>query len=126
MDNKTGNLGSKVSVSREGYKVVVSTKDESTDKKVVSKRYIKYCASSRATSNRLFWDCSGATWTTRARDMSADPSLPPPPPSPAPPFACTVTKKYLKKNEIRDYIKVNSSSKGVYELRYFKTAEDAE
>ena len=35
-----------------------------------------------------------------------------------------MTKKYLKKNEIRDYIRVIASNKHTYELRYFKTAED--
>jgi len=83
VDNKKGNLGSKVAVAREGNKVSVSTKDGEGSSKhkdhVVSKRYIKY-----------------------------------------------LTKKYLKKNEIRDYIRVIASGKLTYELRYFKTGEEAE
>lgn len=41
-----------------------------------------------------------------------------------------LTKKYLKKNNIRDYLRVVSSDKASYQLRYFniqnEDAEDAE
>lgn len=36
-----------------------------------------------------------------------------------------LTKKYLKKNNLRDYIRVVANGKSVYELRYFMVnAED--
>ena len=34
-----------------------------------------------------------------------------------------LTKKYLKKQQLRDYVHVVASSKGMYELRYFNIAE---
>lgn len=35
-----------------------------------------------------------------------------------------LTRKYLAKNSLRDYIRVISSSKNAYELRYFKTQSE--
>jgi len=35
-------------------------------------------------------------------------------------------RKYLKKNELRDYLRVIANSKAGYELRYFKMAEEEE
>ena len=39
-----------------------------------------------------------------------------------------LTKKFLKKNNLRDYIRVVASNKSSYELRYFQinTGEDEE
>ena len=39
-----------------------------------------------------------------------------------------LTKKYLKKHNVRDWLRVIASSKdrNVYELRYFNIADDAE
>jgi len=37
-----------------------------------------------------------------------------------------LTKKYLKKNQLRDWLRVVSTSKGVYELRFFNVSADAE
>ena len=39
-----------------------------------------------------------------------------------------LTKKYLKKQQLRDYLHVVASAKGAYELRYFKLGggDDAE
>merc|ERR1711971_463731 len=38
-----------------------------------------------------------------------------------------LTKKYLKKQQLRDYVHVVASSKGMYELRYFNIPDnDAE
>ena len=49
------------------------------------------------------------------------PSLSPPPPR----YLKYLTKKYLKKNNLRDYIRVVANGKSVYELRYFMVnAED--
>merc|ERR1711918_267311 len=64
VDGKTGNLGEKVTISREKAKVFV------TAELPFSKRYLKY-----------------------------------------------LTKKYLKKQQLRDYVHVVASSKGMYELR---------
>ncbi|KAI9208934.1 putative 60S ribosomal protein L22 [Polychytrium aggregatum] len=33
-----------------------------------------------------------------------------------------LTKKYLKKNQLRDWLRVIATSKGAYELRYFNVA----
>lgn len=37
-----------------------------------------------------------------------------------------LTKRYLKKQDVREYIRVIASSKTGYELKFFKVAEDAE
>jgi hypothetical protein len=34
------------------------------------------------------------------------------------------TKKFLKKNQLRDWLRVVSTSKGVYELRFFNVVND--
>jgi large subunit ribosomal protein L22e len=34
------------------------------------------------------------------------------------------TKKFLKKHQLRDWIRVVSTSKGVYELRFFNVVND--
>lgn len=36
------------------------------------------------------------------------------------------TKKFLKKNQLRDWLRVVSTSKGVYQLRFFNVVNDAE
>ena len=36
------------------------------------------------------------------------------------------TKKFLKKQQLRDWLRVVSTSKGVYELRFFNVMNDAE
>ena len=35
-----------------------------------------------------------------------------------------LTKKYLKKNSLRDWLRVVASDKHVYELRYFQINDD--
>ncbi|KAL7272707.1 60S ribosomal protein L22 [Rhizina undulata] len=37
-----------------------------------------------------------------------------------------LTKKFLKKNQLRDWLRVVSTSKGVYELRFFNVVNDAD
>lgn len=37
-----------------------------------------------------------------------------------------LTKKFLKKQMLRDYIRVIANGKSTYELRYFNVEEDAE
>ena len=34
------------------------------------------------------------------------------------------TKKFLKKNQLRDWLRVVSTKKGVYELRFFNVATE--
>jgi len=34
------------------------------------------------------------------------------------------TKKFLKKNQLRDWLRVVSTSKGVYELKFFNVVND--
>lgn len=41
-------------------------------------------------------------------------------------FAQYLTKKYLKRNMLRDFIRVVSSRDTVYELRYFQLPQDEE
>ncbi|OJJ51702.1 hypothetical protein ASPZODRAFT_88369 [Penicilliopsis zonata CBS 506.65] len=36
-----------------------------------------------------------------------------------------LTKKYLKKQQLRDWLRVVSTSKGVYELRFYNVVDDA-
>ena len=67
VDNKTGNLGSSVTVSTDKESIVVEAKI------TFSKRYLKY-----------------------------------------------LTKKYLKKQDLKEFLRVISVSKNVYALRYFK------
>ena len=35
-----------------------------------------------------------------------------------------LTKKFLKKQQLRDWLRVVSTSKGVYELRFFNVVND--
>jgi large subunit ribosomal protein L22e len=37
---------------------------------------------------------------------------------------CYRTKKFLKKQQLRDWLRVVSTSKGVYELRFFNVVND--
>ncbi|KLU83822.1 60S ribosomal protein L22 [Magnaporthiopsis poae ATCC 64411] len=37
-----------------------------------------------------------------------------------------LTKKFLKKQQLRDWLRVVSTSKGVYELKFFNVVNDAE
>ena len=67
VDNKTGNLGSAVTVSAEKEQIVVEAKI------AFSKRYLKY-----------------------------------------------LTKKYLKKQDLKEFLRVIAVSKNTYALRYFK------
>ncbi|MCJ1251546.1 hypothetical protein MMC30_008781 [Trapelia coarctata] len=39
-------------------------------------------------------------------------------------FAMLSTKKFLKKQQLRDWLRVVSTSKGVYELRFFNVVND--
>merc|ERR1719198_1016617 len=67
VENKTGNLGSSVTVSTDRDSIVVESKIP------FSKRYLKY-----------------------------------------------LSKKYLKKQELKEFLRVIATSKNAYELRYFK------
>merc|ERR1712050_131076 len=73
VEGKTGNLGEKVTISREKSKIHVSAEAP------FSKRYLKY-----------------------------------------------LSKKYLKKQQLRDFLRVVAPSKTSYELRYFNINEDNE
>jgi large subunit ribosomal protein L22e len=67
VNGKAGDLGTKVQISREKAKIIV------TAELPFSKRYLKY-----------------------------------------------LSKKYLKKQQLRDFLHVIATSKGAYELKYFK------
>jgi large subunit ribosomal protein L22e len=73
VNGKAGNLGTKVSISREKTKLVV------TAELPFSKRYLKY-----------------------------------------------LTKKYLKKQQLRDYLRCVNSSKTAYVLRYYKVEDQGD
>ncbi len=73
VNGKAGELGSKVTITRDKTKIVVNAELP------FSKRYLKY-----------------------------------------------LTKKYLKKQQLRDFLHVIASSKGAYELRYFKVSGGAD
>lgn len=70
VNNKTGNLGDKVVISRKNAVVTVATIVP------MSKAYLKF-----------------------------------------------LTKKYLKKNQLRDYLRVTATEKRGYVLKYFKTGK---
>jgi large subunit ribosomal protein L22e len=70
---KAGQLGSKVTITRDKTKVLVAAELP------FSKRYLKY-----------------------------------------------LTKKYLKKQQLRDFLRVVASSSGAYELKYFKINSNEE
>ena len=72
-DGKKNNLGDKITVTTEGYNVVITSKDK------FSKRYIKY-----------------------------------------------LSKKYLKKQEMRDYLRVLAHGKNAYQLKYFEVNQGEE
>jgi len=71
VEGKTGNLGEKITVSRDKNKIHISAEAP------FSKRYLKYLA-----------------------------------------------KKYLKKQQLRDFLRVVAPNKTSYELRYFNINED--
>merc|ERR1712146_740739 len=73
VDGKTGNLGEKVTVSRDKAKIQISAEAP------FSKRYLKY-----------------------------------------------LSKKYLKMQQLRDFLRVVAPNKTSYELRYFNINEDNE
>merc|ERR1719487_856947 len=73
VEGKTGNLGEKISISRDKAKIQVNAEAP------FSKRYLKY-----------------------------------------------LTKKYLKKQQLRDFLHVIAPSKTSYELRYFNINDDKE
>ena len=72
VDNKTGNLGSKVSVTVDKTKIKVDAELP------FSKRYLKW-----------------------------------------------LTKKYLKKQQLRDYLRVVATNKDTYELQYYKVDQES-
>eukprot|EP00922_Rhytidocystis_sp_ex-Travisia-forbesii_P004940 GHVS01007229.1.p1 GENE.GHVS01007229.1~~GHVS01007229.1.p1 ORF type:complete len:125 (-),score=23.76 GHVS01007229.1:160-534(-) len=73
VDNKTGNMGDRVTVTRDKAKITVNAELP------FAKRYLKY-----------------------------------------------LTKKYLKKHQLRDYLRVLASGQNVYELRYYEMHQQAE
>ena len=72
-EGKKNNLGDKISVTTEGYNIVVTAKEK------LNKRYLKY-----------------------------------------------LSKKYLKKQDMRDYIRVIANGKSSYQLRYFNVNQGDE
>mmetsp|Transcript_68171 Transcript_68171/g.142074 ORF Transcript_68171/g.142074 Transcript_68171/m.142074 type:complete len:131 (+) Transcript_68171:44-436(+) len=71
VDGKAGNLGDKVTVTKDKSKIIVQAES------AFSKRYLKYLA-----------------------------------------------KKYLKKNQMRDFLRVVSTNKATYELKYYNIQEN--
>ena len=71
VDGKVGNLGDKVTISKDKFSIVVSAKID------FSKRYLKY-----------------------------------------------LTKKYLKKQDVREFLRVVATSKNQYEVRFIQTDND--
>ena len=110
MDNRVGNLGDTVTISQVGdgkIEVVAHTQ--------FSGRYLKYLwvVSSHA-SYSTNTTMEGATYTLSVIVEANT-------------FRNRRTKKFLKKQQLRDWLRVVSTSPGVYELRFFNTVnEDAE
>ena len=154
LENKKGALGEKVAVAHEGATVTVSVKDDAR----VSKRYVKCALARRARRGREAvgrrWRLMEAASTMRARRRALGASLTPssPLPSATPSSTADLTKKYLRKEQVRkrarprsarvlrafsppppspsspqvrNYIRVIANGKSGYLLKYFKTADDA-
>ena len=95
VEGRTGNLGDVIQISQQGDgKIEVIAHQE------FSGRYLKYLyvhMRIRATSKS---GLGGQLLTQRS------------------------TKKFLKKQQLRDWLRVVSTSKGVYELRFFNVVND--
>jgi large subunit ribosomal protein L22e len=95
VDGRVGNLGDVVQISQSG-----EGKIEVVAHKEFSGRYLKYL-------------CVHLHFIllSRGQEMVADDAV------------CR-TKKFLKKQQLRDWLRVVSTSKGVYELRFFNVVND--
>ncbi|KAF8443451.1 ribosomal protein L22e [Terfezia claveryi] len=98
VDNRVGNLGDSVQISQEGEgKVVVVAHIP------FSGRYLKYLYDS--ITGGVWWAeglmCRRANWGYR-------------------------TKKFLKKYQLRDWLRVVATSKGVYELKFFNVVNEGD
>jgi len=95
VDGRTGNLGDVVEISQQGEgKIQVIAHQE------FSGRYLKY-----------LYVSATAVPTTRG-EMRTDMG------------SHDRTKKYLKKQQLRDWLRVVSTSPGTYELRFFNVVND--
>jgi large subunit ribosomal protein L22e len=100
VEGRTGNLGDVIQISQQGDgKIEVIAHQE------FSGRYLKYLY---VQSQALYACCDCAClwfWETLANLFNS-------------------TKKFLKKQQLRDWLRVVSTSKGVYELRFFNVVND--
>lgn len=96
VDNRVGNLGEviKISSSADGKVEIIAHND-------LSGRYLKY----------LYVPLYDCRETQRRSRTSADNA----------PYS---TKKFLKKQQLRDWLRVVSTSQGVYELKFFNVVND--
>lgn len=95
MNGKTGNLGNIVQVGRMKNKINV-TSEKQFSKRSVKKNYLK---SSDLKIRDLIFHCARR-------------------------YLKYLTKKYLKKNNLRDWLRVVASDKDTYELRYFQISQE--
>jgi hypothetical protein len=130
VNNKAGNLGESVKVAREGNKVTVSTNI------AFAKRYLKVRSPSEPSQRCAPWRSSFESCPSPAspclfvsRVSSGCTCRAAAPSRPFPRARVPVqylTKKYLKKNQLRDYLRVVAPTKNAYELRYYKMEEAAD
>uniref|UniRef100_A0AAY4F154 Ribosomal protein L22 n=1 Tax=Denticeps clupeoides TaxID=299321 RepID=A0AAY4F154_9TELE len=103
VNGKTGNLGNVVQIARQKNKISV------TSEKKFSKRFAKfasvvYCVLAPPVGHLR---CAHMYWVFFR-------------------YLKYLTKKYLKKNNLRDWLRVVASDKETYELRYFQISQDDE
>jgi len=98
VDNRVGNLGDSVQISQEGEgKVVVVAHIP------FSGRYLKYLYVSPIPLRGAYVRVMGRRTNGGFR-----------------------TKKFLKKHELRDWLRVVSTAKGVYELKFFNVVNEGD
>jgi large subunit ribosomal protein L22e len=110
VNGKTGKLGELVTIERDANSIHVTTKTD------MAKRYLK--VSARARARCASQSLSRARFATRTRPPSRSPPLRP--------HAQYLTKKFLKKQQLRDYIRVIAGNKNGYDLRYFNINDEEE
>lgn len=108
VEGKAGNLGDNVTVSKEGDgKLVVESKIP------LSKRWA---------GTSFLCQVLQQSWTFTAFFLSSF--------NPTPRYLKYLTKKFLRKNSMRDWLRVVATKKDTFTLRYFnvntQTEEDAE
>jgi large subunit ribosomal protein L22e len=103
VEGRVGNLGDSVQISQPG-----DGKIEVVTHIPFSGRYLKYLL---VLPYYLFWNGDIFRWGVNGLANTTQPQN-------------YRTKKFLKKQQLRDWLRVVSTSKGVYELRFYNVVND--